>query len=112
MAARDYWAKAVGVEIREDVAATAREQVKKANLEGKVEIIQGDFFDIDLSRADVVTLYLTSIGNEKLKPKLERELRPGSRVVSHDFFIPGWKPLETSEKIVRHTIYLYKIDSG
>jgi ubiquinone/menaquinone biosynthesis C-methylase UbiE len=111
MAARDYLAKAVGVEIREDLAATAREEIKKSNLEGKAEIIQANFFDVDLSKANVVTLYLTTSGNERLKPKFEKELRVGSRVVSHDFRIPGWDPLQTSDELSGHTIYLYKVNS-
>jgi len=109
MAAKDYMAKAFGVEIREDLAAAAREQLKKLDLEGKAQIIQGDLFEVDLSKADVVTLYLTSSANEKLKPKLGRELRPNSRVVSHDFSITGWKPSEVSEEPRGHTIYLYKV---
>lgn len=109
MAARDYLARAIGVEIREDLAAAAREQLRKSNLGGRAEIIQGDFFDVNLSKANVVTLYLTTSANEKLKPKLERELRPDSRIVSHDFSMRDWKPQETSEKPHGHTIYVYKI---
>ena len=111
MAARDYLANAFGVEIREDLAATAQEQLKKHGLEGKVQIIHGDFFEVDLSKANVVTLYLTTSANEKLKPKLERELRSDSRVISHDFMITGWKPVEVSEELSRHTLYLYKLSS-
>jgi len=110
MAARDYSAKAFGVEIREDLAAAAREQLKRTNLEGKAEIIQGSLFDVDLSRADVVTLYLSKSGIEKLRPKLERELRPNSRVSSIDIPITGWEPLQFSEEL-KHIIYLYKLGS-
>jgi len=112
IAAKDYMAKAFGVEIREDLAATAREQLKKHDLEGKAQIIRGDLFEVDLSKADVVTLYLTSSANEKLKPKLGRELRSNSRVVSHDFSIAGWKPSEVCEEPHGHTIYLYRIGSS
>lgn len=111
MAARDYMAKAFGVEIREDLVSTAREQLKRFNLEGRVQIIQGDLFEADLSKADVVTIYLTSSANEKLKHKLGRELRPSTRVVSHDFSIAGWKPTEISEEPHGHTIYLYVVGS-
>jgi len=109
MAAKDYMANAFGVEIREDLAATAREQLEKLDLRGRAQITRGDLFEADLSKADVVTLYLTSSANEKLKPKLERELRPNSRVVSHDFSITGWKPSEVCEEPQGHTIYLYRI---
>lgn len=111
IAAKDYIAKAFGVEIREDLAATACEQLEKLDLEGKAQIIRGNLFDVDLSKADVVTLYLTSSANEKLKPKLGREMRPNSRVVSHDFSIAGWKPSEVCEEPRGHTIYLYRIGS-
>ena len=108
MAARDYSAKAFGVEIREDLAAVAREQLRRTNLQTKAEIILGSLFDVDLSRADVVTLYLSKSGIDKLRPKLEKELRPNSRVISLDISITGWKPLEFSEKL-KHIIYLYKV---
>jgi len=111
IAARDYMAKAFGVEIREDLTATSREQLRKNDLEGKAQIIQGNLFEVDLSKADVVTLYLTSSANEKLRPKLGRELRANSRVVSHDFSIAGWKPSEVCEEPHGHTIYLYRMGS-
>lgn len=110
MAARDYLAKAFGIEMREDLVATARDEITRLGLEGRAEIIHGNLFDVDLSRADVVTLYLTTSGNEKLKPKLERELKPTSRIVSHDFTIKGWKSPEISEKIDGRTVYLYKVE--
>ena len=111
MAAQETDASAVGVEIREDLAGTASEQLKKLYLGQKAQIIRGNLFDVDLSKADVVTLYLTSSANEKLRPKLGRELRPNSRVVSHDFSISGWKPSEVCEEPHGHTIYLYRIGS-
>jgi predicted RNA methylase len=111
MAAKDYMVKAFGVEIREDLAAIAEEQLKKFGLEGRAKIIRGDLFEADLSNADVVTLYLTSSANEKLKPKLAKELKPDSRVVSHDFSIAGWRPAEICEEPHGHTIYLYKVGS-
>jgi SAM-dependent methyltransferase len=92
LAARDAGARATGVELREDLIATARSEVRRLNLEDKVTVIQGDLFEIPLSEADVVTLFLTPSANERLRPKLEQELRSGARVISHDFEIPGWKP--------------------
>jgi predicted RNA methylase len=109
IAARDYLAKAYGVEIRKDLVITARRQIDHYGLQGKAKIIRGDLFKVDLSKAAVVTLYLTSIANDKLKPKLEKELRPNTRVVSHDFSIPGWHPSEVSNASRGHTIYLYII---
>jgi predicted RNA methylase len=109
VAARDYLAKAYGVEIRKDLVVTARRQLNNYGLHDRAKIIRGDFFKVDLSKADVVTLYLTSIANDKLKPKLEKELRPNTRIVSHDFSIPGWQPSKVSNELRGHTIYLYRI---
>jgi len=115
-AAQKYGVRAVGVEMSDRLAKEAFQKVHESGLEKSVEVIQGDLMGIDLREADVVMLYLTSSGNEKLKPKLERELKPGARVISHDFEVYGWKPLRV-EKIAdedrpwptRHTIYFYKI---
>ena len=115
-AAQKYGVRAVGVEMSDRLAKEAVQKVHESGLEKSVEVIQGDLMGIDLRKADVVTLYLTSSGNEKLKPKLERELKPGARVISHDFEVYGWKSLRV-EKIAdedrpwptRHTIYFYKI---
>jgi hypothetical protein len=74
--------------------------------------VRGDIFGADLTQADVVTLYLTTGSNEKLRPKLENSLRPGARVVSHDYGVRGWNPVDVQEVFVhsrRHKIYLYEI---
>lgn len=79
---------------------------------GKAYIVWDDLFDFDYSIADVVTLYLGSDVNEKLRPKLSRELKRGSRVVSHDFEVPGWRPISTIDvngPFRTHRIYLYII---
>ena len=110
MAAQEFGAEAVGVELNLSLVREGREKASSLGLEEKVKIIHGNLFDIDVSPADVVTLYLTTSANEKVKPKLEKELRPGARVVSHDFMIPGWKPVKTvrfRENYRTHTIYLY-----
>jgi len=103
--------KAVGVEIREDKVREAIENAQKAGVLDKVTIIHGDMFEIDVSEATIVTLFLLTSVNEKLKPKLEKELKPGTRVVSHEFRIPGWKPKEVIEvrdnNFISHTLYLY-----
>jgi cyclopropane fatty-acyl-phospholipid synthase-like methyltransferase len=109
LAAKDVGAKATGIELREDLIERAKTEVKRLNLEDKVRIIRGNFFDVNISDADVVTLYLTSSANERLRPKLEAELKPGSRVVSHDFKVPGWKPIAVYDELLGHTIYKYRI---
>lgn len=112
-AAQRYKVKAVGIEISRDLAETASEKVRKAKLQSQVTIVHGDFMQTDLSRADVVTLYLAPLANESLRPNLERYLRPHTRVVSYDYPIPEWKPIDTSESQGRsgavHTIYLYEV---
>jgi tRNA A58 N-methylase Trm61 len=115
MAAKEFGARAVGVELREDLAKRALSSVYEEGLQDRVTIVNGDMFNVDLSSADVVFLYLTTSANEKIKPKLEAELRPGARVVSHDYEIVGWRPLKIENFCENpklgypsHTIYLYR----
>jgi len=113
IAAMEFGARAVGVEIRKDLVEKCIKKVKELGLEEKITIIHGNFFNIDISDADVVTLYLLTSVNERLRPKLEKELRPGARVVSHDFEVLGWKPVkveEIKEGWRGHKIYLYVVD--
>ncbi|MCX8176520.1 MAG: methyltransferase domain-containing protein [Candidatus Bathyarchaeota archaeon] len=100
--------KAIGVEVREDLVKTSREEIKKLGLEDKITIIHGDLYKTPIKDADVVTLFLTTSANERLKPKLENELKKGVRVVSHDYEIIGWKPIKVVN-LGQHTIYLYTI---
>ncbi len=109
-AAREFRAKGVGVELNPDLAKMAREQVARLGLTNRVSIVQGDLLEVDLKPADVVTLYLLTESNDRLKPLLEKSLRPGARVVSHDFKIRGWKPERVDEIPVygrMHNIYVY-----
>jgi len=115
MAAKDFGAKSVGVELREDLAKRALSNIQEVGLETKVQILQNDIFKVDLSPADVVFLYLTTSANEKIKSKLEAELRSGARIVSHDYEILGWKPFKIDNFCENpklgypsHTIYVYK----
>jgi SAM-dependent methyltransferase len=114
-AAQKYKVKAVGIEISEHLARTAAERVKKAGLQGQVKIIHADFMKTDLSDANVVTLYLATTANDTLRPNLERYLKPSTRIVSYDYPIPGWKPIETTESAgsqSTHTIYLYQVPNS
>lgn len=115
MAAREFGARAVGVEMREDLVKQALTKVSELRLNGKVKVVHSDMFKIDLAQADVITLYLTTSANDKVKPKLESELRLGARVVSHDYEILGWKPLKIDNFCENprlgypsHTIYVYR----
>ncbi|RJX16269.1 class I SAM-dependent methyltransferase [Candidatus Bathyarchaeota archaeon] len=98
--------KAVGVEVREDLVKNSREEIKRLGLENHITIVHGDMYKFPLHEADVVTLFLTTSANERLKPKLEKELKNGARVVSHDYEIIGWKPVKV-ENLGQHKIYLY-----
>lgn len=109
-AAQKFGAKAVGVEMDEGRYRDCLRKVQENHLEGRVEVIHGDLLDVDLKRADVVTLYLLTSANERVKPNLERDLRKGARVVSHDFTMPGWtesKMRDIRENGGSHTLYLY-----
>ena len=110
-AAEKYKAKAIGVEISPKLVATANSRIEKAGLEGQARVIQGDLLDVDLTGADVVTIYLATQLNAQLRPRLEKFLKPGARVVSHDYAVPGWKPNKVDKTGERqgHLIYLYEM---
>ncbi|MGQ9505606.1 MAG: SAM-dependent methyltransferase [Thermogutta sp.] len=109
-AAKKYGVKAVGFDIDPQRIKEARENVKKNKVEHLVRIEQKDIFTLDLSEATVITLYLLPQLNVKLIPQLEK-LKPGSRIVSHDFDMAGVIP----DKVVQfkskngqeHTLYLW-----
>lgn len=115
MAAKDFGAKSVGVELREDLVKRALSNIHELSLETKAQVFQNDIFKVDLSQADVVFLYLTTSANEKVKTKLETELKSGARIVSHDYEILGWKPSKIDNFCENprlgypsHTLYVYK----
>ena len=111
-AVQRYHAKAVGIEISEALVKSATERIQKLGLQNDARVIQGDLLQIDLSPADVVTIYLATDSNEILRPNLERYLKPGARVVSHDYVVPGWKPKTVDKDLPDargHVIYLYQI---
>jgi predicted RNA methylase len=115
MAAKTFSARAVGVELREDLAKKALSTIHDNGLADRVTIVNGDMFNVNLTSADVVFLYLTTSANEKVRPKLETELKKGVRVVSHDYEIVGWKPVKVENFCENpqlgypsHTIYLYQ----
>ena len=115
MAAKTFGARGVGVELREDLAKRAMGIINESGLDNRVTILNDDMFKVNLTSADVVYLYLTTSANDKIRPKLESDLKKGARVVSHDYEIIGWKPekIETfceNPKLgyPAHTIYLYR----
>ncbi|MBN1244150.1 class I SAM-dependent methyltransferase [Candidatus Bathyarchaeota archaeon] len=115
LAAKSFGARAVGVELREDLAKKALSAIHDSGLADRVTIVNGDMFSVNLTSADVVFLYLTTSANEKIRPKLEHDLKKGVRVVSHDYEIVGWKPVKVETFCENpklgypsHTIYLYQ----
>jgi ubiquinone/menaquinone biosynthesis C-methylase UbiE len=110
-AAQKYGARAVGVDIDPKRIEEARANAKAAKVTDKVRFIEGDLFETDISEASVVTLYLLTRLNEKLKPKLLKELKPGTRVVSHAFDMGDWKP-EQKASAAASTVYLWRIPKG
>lgn len=91
-AARKYGARGVCFDIDPERIKEANENVAKNNVGNLVRVVQGDLFEQDLSGATVITLYLLPSLNVKLMPKLMRELKPGTRIVSHAFDMGDWKP--------------------
>ena len=91
-AAKKYGARGVGIDIDPQRIKEANENVQKNAVGDRVRIIQGDLFETDISEATVVTLYLLPSLNQKLIPKLTKELKPGTRIVSHAFDMGDWKP--------------------
>ncbi len=104
---KDFGAKkAIGYELREDLYKTTSMEIEKHGLQDRIELVNADLFTADISEATVITLYLTTSANERLRPKLKREAKVGTRIVSHDFRIEGWEPAKR-ENFHDHTIYLY-----
>lgn len=113
-AAKKFAAKAVGIELSESLVQKAREEARNQGIGDSVKIVQGDMMTVDVTPANVVALYLMTEANDQLRPKLERELKPGARVVSLDFKVRGWKPKTVEQYEAHHrkyTIYVYQIGS-
>ncbi|QKR00961.1 class I SAM-dependent methyltransferase [Metallosphaera tengchongensis] len=112
-AVKDFKAKkAVGVDISEERLKEAQQNAAQNGVMDKVELRRNNFLDENISDATVVTLFLLTNANEMLKPKFEKELKPGTRVVSHEFEMRGWKPKEiikVEDGNMHHLVYLYVI---
>ena len=92
MAAQKFGARAVGIELSQDLFEHTFKHVKDLGLDNQITIVHGNALHYDLSPADVVTVYFLTSSNDRLRPVFERTLKPGTRVVSHDYEIRGWKP--------------------
>lgn len=112
MAAQKYGAKGVGVEIDFRLVEESEAKVRELGLEKLVTIIEGDLLQTDIKPATVVMVYLLPGANEKLRPIMEKDLKPGTRVIAHDIRIPNWKA--NREEPIKvgggtHFVYLYTI---
>jgi protein-L-isoaspartate O-methyltransferase len=110
-AAQRYKAKALGIEISDKLVRQANDQIARMGLGDRAKAVQGDIREADLTGADVVVMYLLTGANAEIRPRLEKYLKPGARVVSYAYAVPGWKPAKvdrTDEKRGR-TIYLYEM---
>ena len=118
-AASKYGIRAIGIEMDRILLEQARKAARVAGVTRLVEFRAQDALQTDLSEATIVTLYMLPWFNEKIKPNLQKYLRPGARIVAHDFAIAGWQP----DKIVRlpeieqkpggyrhqHVLYLWQV---
>ena len=111
-AAQMFRANAVGVEISEVLCKSTLKKIAALHLDSQVKIIHANALKVDLGPADVVTLYLLTSSNARLKPNLEKYLKPSARVVSLNFGMPGWKATRTETVHAdrqTHTIYVYEM---
>ncbi|HIK17939.1 MAG TPA: class I SAM-dependent methyltransferase [Leptolyngbyaceae cyanobacterium M33_DOE_097] len=107
-AAKDRGARGIGIDINPERIREANQNAQKAGVTDRVEFRQQDLFETDFSEATVVTLYLLSDLNVKLRPKLLRELKPGTRIVSHAFDMGDWKPEKVVE-VAGRTVYYWVV---
>jgi SAM-dependent methyltransferase len=91
-AAKRYHASGVGIELQPELVELARAGAKKEDVADRVKFVQGDLFETDIRQASVVTLYLLPRFVTRLVPRFLAELRPGTRIVSHDYPLAPWKP--------------------
>ena len=107
-AAKKFGARGVGVELDAELVKTARKNAQAAGVADRVTFLQQDLFKADLSDATVVTLYLSNSVNMRLRGLLQRQLKPGTRIVSHRFAMGDWQP-EAERRVEGTTIYLWRI---
>ncbi len=113
MAAQKFKANATGIEFDKDLWQQSTDKIKNLGLEKSARIIHGDIVKQDLSSADLVTVYLLPNSNDKIRPLLEKQLKKGARIVSHDFEFSGWTPEKTVDidddgEGRSHRLFLYR----
>jgi protein-L-isoaspartate O-methyltransferase len=112
MAAQKFKADATGVEFDKDLWMQSSERIKKLGLDSRARIIHGDILKQDYSSADVLTVYLLPLSNDKVRPILDKQLKKGTRIVAHDFEFSDWTPVKTTDieddgEGRSHRLYLY-----
>jgi predicted RNA methylase len=113
MAARKFKANAVGVEFDDSLWKQSSDRIAKLGLTASARIIHGDLMFQDYSDADLVTVYLLPMSNDKVAPILEKQLKKGTRIVAHDFEFSAWKPdkiqdIDDDGEGRSHRLYLYR----
>ena len=111
-AAQKAGARGVGVDLDPERIKESLENARKANVTSRVQFVQQDLFQTDIGKATVVMLYLWPEVNLKLRPKLLRELKPGTRVVSHSHNMGSWEPDQTIRTPDGHTVYFWVIPAN
>lgn len=115
-AAKKFGVKAIGFEIDPERIKESKENIKKAGVEHLVEIRQQDIRTVDLSPASVLTMYLLPEVNLMIRPNIWKQMKVGSRIVSHDFDMGDWKPLRTEYikdgSSWDHTLYLWHVEAA
>jgi SAM-dependent methyltransferase len=107
-AAKQYGIHAVGIDINPERIAEANANAKQAGVVNLVNFRNEDLFEADIHDASVVTLYLLTSLNLKLRPKLWHDLKPGTRIVSQTFDMGDWEP-EKQQVVDGHNIYLWRV---
>lgn len=112
MAAEKFGTKSIGIEFDKDLWQQSSDRIKKLGLDSKARIIHGDILKQDYSSADVITVYLLPLSNDKVRPILDGQLKKGTRIVAHDFEFSEWTPVKTMDidddgEGRSHRLYLY-----
>jgi len=104
--------RAVGYDLDQEMVDLVEKKVREEGLINRISAIQANFMEAEMGEATIVTLYLTTSGNAKLRPKLEADLKPGARIISHDFPVQSWVtdlPDNAPHIMGSHKMYLYRI---
>ncbi len=113
MAAEKFHANAVGIELDKELYRESSDKIQSLRLQKTARIVNGDILQQDYSSADLITVYLLPMSNDKVRPILDKQLKKGTRIVAHDFEFKDWKPekvesIEDDGEGRSHTLYLYR----